>query len=222
MTDGRNNPRNTHRGLSSKELSGELPWGLYSAAEVEATDAPVWVQGGAIGKPVSLRSNACRVHLRTQTSLAESRRGCVDGTLGPDGQAGADPAGADRDFRRCLGVNFERRAGHHRVQLTRCAKFLRTGVCQLPRTWSRNGLERCALCRERADASCWLARRAGREYSSLRAVEKALETGLFYCRLTSRASRRCFRGETERNLTARPSWERRCPQRRWRCCSYGL
>lgn len=49
MTDGRNNPRNTHRGLSSKELSGELPWGVYSAEEVEATDAPVWVQGGAIG-----------------------------------------------------------------------------------------------------------------------------------------------------------------------------
>lgn len=49
MTDGHNNPRNGHRGLSSKQLSGVLPWGLYSAEEVEATDAPVWVQGGAIG-----------------------------------------------------------------------------------------------------------------------------------------------------------------------------
>jgi hypothetical protein len=49
MTDGHNNPRNTHRGFSSKDLSGVLPWGLYSAEEVEATDAPVWVQGGAIG-----------------------------------------------------------------------------------------------------------------------------------------------------------------------------
>ena len=49
VTDGIPNPRNSHRGLSTKELSGVQPWALYSKAEVEATDAPVWVQGNAIG-----------------------------------------------------------------------------------------------------------------------------------------------------------------------------
>ncbi len=49
MTDGIPNPRNSHRGLSSKDLSGVQPWALYSKEEVEGTDAPVWVQGGAVG-----------------------------------------------------------------------------------------------------------------------------------------------------------------------------
>ena len=49
MTDGIPNPRNSHRGLSSKDLSGVQPWALYSQEEVEETDAPVWVQGNAIG-----------------------------------------------------------------------------------------------------------------------------------------------------------------------------
>jgi hypothetical protein len=49
MPDGRANPRNSHRGLSSKELSGVQPWGLYSQKQLEETDDPVWVQGNAIG-----------------------------------------------------------------------------------------------------------------------------------------------------------------------------
>jgi hypothetical protein len=49
MPEGIANPRNSHRGLSSKDLSGVQPWGLYSREEVEETDAPVWVQGNAIG-----------------------------------------------------------------------------------------------------------------------------------------------------------------------------
>lgn len=48
-TDGIPNPRNSHRGLSTKDLSGVQPWALYSPEEVEETDAPVWVQGNAIG-----------------------------------------------------------------------------------------------------------------------------------------------------------------------------
>jgi hypothetical protein len=49
MTEGNKNPRNSHRGLSSKELAGVQPYGVYSVEEVEACDAPVWVQGSAIG-----------------------------------------------------------------------------------------------------------------------------------------------------------------------------
>ena len=49
VTDGISNPRNSHRGLSSRDLSGVQPWALYSREEVEETDAPVWVQGNAIG-----------------------------------------------------------------------------------------------------------------------------------------------------------------------------
>ncbi len=49
VTDGIPNPRNTHRGLSSKDISGVQSWALYSQQEVEETDAPVWLQGNAIG-----------------------------------------------------------------------------------------------------------------------------------------------------------------------------
>jgi hypothetical protein len=49
VTDGISNPRNSHRGLSTKDLTGVQPWALYSQQEAEETDAPVWVQGNAIG-----------------------------------------------------------------------------------------------------------------------------------------------------------------------------
>src|SRR4051794_15275955 len=39
VTDGVANPRNSHRGLSTKDLVGIQPWALYSQEEVEATDA---------------------------------------------------------------------------------------------------------------------------------------------------------------------------------------
>lgn len=50
VTDGQKNPRNSHRGLSFADLNPDDPdWALHSLEEVESTDAPVWVQGNAIG-----------------------------------------------------------------------------------------------------------------------------------------------------------------------------